>query len=91
MKKQQHMLHASLYMVMLASQGNEAAEIYLKQVAAKHSRQQLDIAHHLYDLWLASLLASVTIHDPYWNDSIETAWRAVMTKGVSYMQTHYDT
>lgn len=89
MHKQHHMLQASFYMVMLASQGQEAAQLYLDKVAEKHSRTGFDIRPELYELWLASLLATVAATDPRWNPALETAWREMMAYGIRYMQSRY--
>lgn len=89
MKRQQQMLQASIYMIMLASQGLDDARLYLDKVAEKHSHRGLDIHPELYDLWLTSLLSTVARTDPLWDLTIEKAWHDMMSYGIAYMQSRY--
>ena len=91
MRKQRKVLQASLLMVMLACQGNDAAQQYLGSIAARHARTQLDIRPDLYDLWLECLIETVAEMDPRFSDAVEQAWRQVMAHGISYMKSRYDT
>lgn len=90
MNQQKVMLHASLYMIMLATQGNEAASVYLDSVAKRHAKSELDIRPELYALWLETLIATVSEIDPDFNNKVETAWRDIMTFGIEYMLSKYD-
>ncbi len=90
MENQKMMLHASIYMIMLATQSNDAASTYLDIVAKRHSKSVLDIRPELYDIWLETLLETVSIIDPMYKDEIETAWTKVMTYGIDYMKSKYD-
>ena len=90
MEYQKMMLHASLYMIMLATRNNDAAEAYLDRVAKRHSKSALDIRPELYDLWLETLIETVKEIDSIFNDDVENAWRTVMTFGIDYMKSKYD-
>ena len=90
MENQKMMLHASLYMIMLATQSNDAASKYLDIVANQHSKSALDIRPELYEIWLETLLETVSIIDPKHNIEVETAWTKVMTYGIDYMNSKYD-
>ncbi len=90
MDKQKMMLHASLYMIMLSAQNNEAASLYLERIAKRHSKKELDIKPELYDLWLATLIETVKETDSDFNEEIEIAWNKVITYGVNYLkERHY--
>ena len=89
MNKQRLLLSGSLYMVMLASQGNEAAGLYLHKIAKRHSKADLDIRPELYDLWLQAVMQTVRIIDTQCNADIERAWREVMLYGVEYLKNRY--
>ncbi len=67
---------------------NQSANI-LSDVAKKHSAQDLDIAPHLYPLWLDSLVEAAKISDPKFDDNIEMAWREIMRPGIDYMISQY--
>jgi hemoglobin-like flavoprotein len=91
MQNQKMMLHASLHMIMLATQNNKAATAYLDQVALQHSKSVLDIGADLYNDWLEALITTVNVIDPEYTKEIETAWRIVMNYGIEYMKSKYDT
>ncbi len=83
------MLHASMNLIMLATQQNETASIYLDQIAKRHSKLDLDIPKELYQLWLTTLLETVKETDPDYNEEVKQAWQAIMQFGIDYMQTRY--
>lgn len=90
MHHQKMMLHASLYMIMLAAQNNDAAFVYLERVAKRHSKSALDIKPELYDIWLETLIETVSEIDTIFNANVENAWREVMNYGIAYMKSQYD-
>ncbi len=90
MQNQKMMLHASIYMIMLATQRNAAASAYLDKVAKRHSRSELNIRPELYDIWLETLLETVSVIDPNHIEETGVAWKKVMTFGVDYMKSKYD-
>ncbi len=90
MKHQKMMLHASLYMIMLAIHDNDAASAYLDRVAKRHSKLVLDIRPELYEFWLKTLIETVSEIDPKFSDRVETTWQKVMTYGIEYMISKYD-
>ena len=90
MHNQKMMLHASLYMIMIATQQNKAASVYLEQIANKHSKSELNISPDLYGYWLESLMKTVSEIDPEYSEEIEEAWRTVMGYGIEYMKSKYD-
>ena len=89
--RQKRALRASLHLMVLAAEDERnGPERYLRGFAARHSRAQLDIGAELYDLWLDSILDAVRVHDPEFGPEVEKAWEAVMTVGIKYLLSHYN-
>jgi hemoglobin-like flavoprotein len=88
--RQKRALRASLHMMVLAAEDDEKTELYLKDLAARHGRGQLNVGAELYDLWLDSLLATVKECDPQFDPQVEKAWEDVMMVGIDYLLTNYD-
>jgi hemoglobin-like flavoprotein len=88
--RQKKALRTSLYMMYLAA-ANEKKNPgrYLRDLAERHSRRDLDIGSDFYDLWLDSLLETARGFDPQWNEEVEQAWERVMIVGISYMLSRY--
>ena len=91
MKRQVRMLEDSLFVVAVAVQGEEGslARGDLPRIAARHSRQDLDIRPGLYDLWLECLIETVRTHDPQFSSEIEAAWRETLGFGIDKMRERY--
>lgn len=88
MVKQREMLRVSLdHMVYFAIDKEETNEI--ARVANIHSQAQTDIPEHLYELWLESLLKTVSTFDPEFTPAIESAWRKALGPAIDYMKGHY--
>jgi hemoglobin-like flavoprotein len=87
---QKRALLASFHLMLLAAEDEEKGpERYLRELAATHGKEQLDIGSYLYDLWLDSLLETVRECDPEWTPEIEQAWEKVMGVGINYLLLHY--
>jgi len=89
MARQQAMLKKAFYHL-LAFYASSHADYYLQQVAISHDRDHRDIPPALYDLWLESLIDTVSVFDEQFDDDVELAWRLVMTPGIVFMTFHYD-
>ena len=89
MEKQKAALSASLYLTMLAVEGSDAAIVYLKTVAQRHSRERLDVRPELYDTWLDCLIATVKEHDPMFSAEIEQSWRKSIQVSIDFMREQY--
>ena len=87
--RQKRALRASFHIMLLAAEHEDSPERYLKELAHRHSRQDLAIGAELYDLWIDSLLATVRKVDPEFNAEVEQAWESVTMVGVSYLLSHY--
>ena len=86
MQRQIQMLRGSLHMIMLVSQQPETADEYLSHTAEVH--QRLNIPPYLYDVWLESLIHTVSTTDPKYNADVENAWRSIMRTGIDYMKAY---
>ena len=87
--KQKRMLRKSLALTPLAIIDDNSAKDFLLKIAKRHSREDLDIQPHLYELWLDSLISSVKKFDARFDDQIEKAWRDMMEVGINYMKSLY--
>jgi hemoglobin-like flavoprotein len=89
MQRQREMLRMSLdHMVYFAIDREETSDI--ASVAEVHAKSQSDIAEHLYELWLDSLLTTVSRFDPEYDEQVDTAWREALAPAIEYMQGRYD-
>ena len=89
--RQKRALRASLQLMPLAAEDEENGPTrYLRDLAATHSREHLNIGAELYDLWLDSLLATVREFDAEFDETVEAAWEGVMGVGIRYLLAHYD-
>ena len=89
--RQKRALRASLQTMALAAEDEAAGpERYLKDLAKRHSRHELDVGGELYDLWLDSLLSTVKECDPAFSPEVGKAWEAVMMVGVNYLMSEYN-
>lgn len=91
MKRQARVLEDSLYVVANAVQGEERspARGALPALAARHSRQDLDIRPGLYDLWIDCLVETARAHDPQFDPVVESAWRDTLVFGADYLRQRY--
>ena len=90
MKRQEHMLRTSLYMMLRAAQGADTGLAHLRDIARTHSQRGYDIPPHLYQHWLDSLLYVVREVDPRFDESVEEAWREGLRPAIEVMTTRYD-
>lgn len=91
MSRQVRALEDSLFVVANAVQGAEGspARVGLPRIAERHSRRNLDIAPHLYDVFLECLIEAVRTHDPEHSPEVEAAWRETIGFGIDYMRARY--
>lgn len=66
------------------------ATAFMQKLAKKHSRDELDVQPHLYDMWLSSLIDAVKEYDPEFDDEVEVAWRMKLAPGIEYMKFKYN-
>ena len=87
--KQKKLLSES-FMFMLAFASHKESNLYLENLARRHSEDELDVRPELYDLWLESLIKVVSEFDPEFDEDVELAWRILMAPGITYMRFFYD-
>jgi len=89
LERQRRAMSSSLYALVLAMEGGQAASAYLDRIARQHGRKDLDIPPQMYDVWLECLIETVKEFDPQYSDEIEGLWRDAMAFGVEFMQARY--
>lgn len=87
--RQRRALKLSLFLLMMAAQGKPEGNTHLERIAKSHDREHMDIAPHLYDFWLASLLQTVAELDSEYNADVEKAWRDMLAYGIEFMRSRY--
>jgi hypothetical protein len=90
-KRQTRILAESFWAISVAAQGTKTSAAWgdLPHMAARHSRNDLDIRPGLYDSWLDCLVAAVRKHDGMFSPEIEEAWRKTLAAGIEYMRSKY--
>lgn len=86
---QKKMLHDSLVHLQKFSI-SKRADVFMKELAKKHSSNELDVQPYLYDLWLASLIDTVKEYDPEFDGDMEVAWRMHLAPGIEFMKFSHD-
>lgn len=91
MARQYRMMTDSLYVLAEAAEsGHDSADgESLAGVAARHSRQGVDIRPELYDRWTSALMEAASEHDPEFTPEVEQAWREALAAGIEYMRSRY--
>jgi hemoglobin-like flavoprotein len=90
-KRQTRVLAESLWVISVVAQAPKTSPAWgdLPRLAARHSRNDLDIAPGLYDVWLDCLVEAARQHDKEFSPEIEDAWRKTMAVGIEYMRSKY--
>ena len=88
-ERQKSALRSSLYVMVVAVEGGDAAMAYLDRIARQHSRAELDIRPQFYEVWLDCLIQTVKEHDPEYTEETEKLWREVMRFGIDYITARY--
>ena len=87
--RQKAALKRALYVLLFAHEWDLQGDAYLRGLAQRHSRHDLDIRPELYDLWLDSLLKTVREFDPSFDETIAAAWRTMLGPGIEFMKSAY--
>lgn len=87
--KQRTALKRSLYAAIFVQQRSDAALAELERVARRHGRAELDVPPALYELWLASLLATAREWDPGFTDETAEAWRSILRPMIQFITDRY--
>ena len=78
-----------LFIASSAEEGKPEGNVHLERIAARHSRNALDIGPHLYDQWLECLIQAARECDPLFGGETEQAWRRVMRVGIEFLKSRY--
>ena len=60
----------------------------MEKIAILHGKDRLNIPIKYYDIWLHSILQTVSERDPEFNVHINTAWRVTLAPGIEYMKSY---
>jgi len=77
-------LRVTLGMVAEAAEGKPGLEMYLEMLGGIHRR--LDVAPRFFTLWRHALIATLSEHDPEFNDEIRGTWERVIDRVIDCMQ-----
>jgi hypothetical protein len=75
--------------MLLFNLGSPDARKELERLAERHSRRGVDIAPHLYELWLDALCEAVEQHDPDFTADLSKQWREAMRPGIELIVAGY--
>jgi hemoglobin-like flavoprotein len=88
--RQKRMLVASFYLMMMAEETGTEGDPHLERIARLHGRRRLGVPPEMYSTWLDCLVQSAREHDRLFTPETERVWRAMMQKGISFMQGQYE-
>lgn len=88
MSRQKTMLHDSLNTLVDFS-GHKRLSPQMQRLAAVHGPGAADIAPELYDLWLKTLMETVSAFDERYDKSVDLAWRLTLAPGIDYLKFTY--
>ena len=85
MERQIRMLKLSISMIMLASTSEQARES-IRRYGKAHGPEGVGVKPEDFELWLDSLLETVRVCDPKFNNEIALAWRRCFNAGIAIMK-----
>ena len=89
-ERQKKVLSDSLFLMLAAAGTTKGfAHVQLEKLAKRHSRQQLDIKPEWYELWLDTLLKTVSEVDPEYSSEVDTAWRESIKDSIEVLIAGY--
>lgn len=86
MARQRRIIGASLYMVMLAVDGQPEGKLHLERMRDLHGPGGHNVPAHLYDLWLRCLVQTVRECDSRFSPEVERVWRRMMQFGIDVLK-----
>ena len=86
MARQQRMLHHSFLLIMTLHLRDPDIDAQMRDVAHRHDG--MGITEDLFDVWLEELLGAVAECDPRFDAAVNTAWRAVLGRGIGFVHAH---
>ncbi len=88
MVAQKKMLKKSFYHLLIFYGSNQADD-YIQKIGTSHNKAHLNIQPALYDIWLDTLMKTLSEYDDKFTGDVELAWRLVLTPGITYMKFKY--
>jgi hemoglobin-like flavoprotein len=75
--------------IMYAEKQDELAKDVLTRVRRSHSRERYNVKPEYYTYWLNSLIATLRVCDPDFNEPLEQHWRNMMRISIGYIVEGY--
>lgn len=88
MSNQRQLLRGGILLLILHARGMSDSKLHA--LGKSHSHARMNIEPWMYGVWVDSLLSSVRRFDPRWQEEMANQWQAVLEKGLSIMQSHFD-
>ena len=89
-EKQISMLKNAISMsIMYAEKEDDLAKDVLTSIRRSHSRERYNVKPEYYDFWLSSLVATLHVCDPNFNQELEQNWRDMMQVTINYLVEGY--
>ncbi|MGR5065140.1 globin [Photobacterium sp. DNB22_13_2] len=85
LERQVQMLKLSISMIMLSSSSIQAREA-IRRFGKAHGPDGIGVQPNDFEIWLDSLIETVQICDPRYNDEIADAWRECFKEGIAIMK-----
>ncbi|MCQ1060356.1 globin [Photobacterium sp. DNB23_23_1] len=85
LERQVQMLKLSISMIILASSSEQARES-IRRFGKAHGPDGIGVQPNDFEVWLDSLIETVQICDPKYNDEIAFAWRECFKEGIAIMK-----
>lgn len=82
-QKQFDMMGKSLMTMIAASEANWISDQQLTRLADIH--RKLNIKPEHFELWETSLLTSIQLCDPEYNNEVKNAWKIIIQRGKDFM------
>lgn len=74
---------------LMLSYARSPDEDLLERIAARHSREGIDVPPEMYDHFVSSLMAAIQRTDPKFDDDVRAAWVEAATPGLDFMKSRY--
>jgi len=81
--------HAIVMSFLFVDTKHQSAIKCLNDVRESHSRNNLNIAPELYDIWLECLLETVGACDPHADEELLSNWHEVMSVAINHIREGY--
>ena len=89
--KQISMLKYAITMaIMFAEREDELARDVLSKISKSHSHRKLNVKPEYYIFWLKSLIETLWVCDPQFNQELEQDWKQLLQLTVDFVKSGYD-